>query len=323
MAKVLSITNANAASVKDPTLESIGDPSNLDNYLPDSGASDHMTPCRDDLYDVEEGQQLAIEVADGHVIRCTKTGKVDINLLDDNGNELNVVLQDCMYVPGLSRRLFSITKFASFGHSAIIKKNEIILYFGDDESPISLPIAHGDNLASNIEAVLATDDNENSTTSISAPVQAPARQTEVTHAKKRISLELLHNHLAHRKCRALLAASQNNVWFNAVIRMVPEKECESCKISTTRATARNKEPHAACASPGQIVYMDILCSQSPVGLTPATTHANYLLLVEAYSRFTYIYNAKYKLPRGNRHFLKLCCRSSLCQGSGISLHWHR
>ena len=116
----MSIAHANAASIKDPTLESIEDPSNLINYLPDSGASAHMTPRLEDLYDVEEDQRLAVEVADGHVIRCTKTGKVAISMLDDNGNEFNAVLLDCMYVPGLSRRLFSITKFASYGHSAVI-----------------------------------------------------------------------------------------------------------------------------------------------------------------------------------------------------------
>jgi hypothetical protein len=55
--------------VKDPSLDEIGDPANLNNYLPDSGATQHMTPRREDLYDAVEGQNLGVEVADGYIIR--------------------------------------------------------------------------------------------------------------------------------------------------------------------------------------------------------------------------------------------------------------
>jgi hypothetical protein len=61
--------------------------------------------------------------------------------------------------------------------------------------------------------------------------------------KKRTGLELLHQPLGHRKCRALLAASKHGVWADTVIRMGPEEECVSCEISTARASKRNKEPH--------------------------------------------------------------------------------
>jgi len=30
---------------KDPSIEEIGDPCDLGNFLPDSGATQHMTPC--------------------------------------------------------------------------------------------------------------------------------------------------------------------------------------------------------------------------------------------------------------------------------------
>jgi hypothetical protein len=96
---------------KDPRIEEIGDPCDLGNFLPDSGATQHMTPCRADLFDVVEGQNLGVEVADGHIINCSITGKIRLTMTDDNGNALNAVLHDVMYVPGLSRRLFSITRF--------------------------------------------------------------------------------------------------------------------------------------------------------------------------------------------------------------------
>jgi hypothetical protein len=46
---------ANAVRKKDPTIVEIGVPSNLNNYLPDSGATQQMTPHLADLVDAVEG----------------------------------------------------------------------------------------------------------------------------------------------------------------------------------------------------------------------------------------------------------------------------
>jgi hypothetical protein len=127
-----------AVGKKDPTIEDIGDPCDLGNFLPDSGATQHMTPCRADLFDVVEGQNLSVEVADGHVIQCSVTGNIRLSMTDDNGDPLNAVLHDVMYVPGLSRRLFSITRFARHGHYATIRSGSTTLYFGEWQSHVTL-----------------------------------------------------------------------------------------------------------------------------------------------------------------------------------------
>ena len=95
---------------QDPTITKIGDPADLNNYLPDSGATQHMTPHLADLIDTAEGQDLGVKVADGHVIKCTTTGKIQVRMLNDRGERLDVTLTDVMYIPGLSRRLFLVSK---------------------------------------------------------------------------------------------------------------------------------------------------------------------------------------------------------------------
>jgi len=59
MAKSKNKENGNIKilKIKDPSIETIGDPSNLNNYLPDSGATQHMTPHLADLIDMVEGQR--------------------------------------------------------------------------------------------------------------------------------------------------------------------------------------------------------------------------------------------------------------------------
>jgi hypothetical protein len=264
-----ALTNASAFAIKrkDPSIKELGHPGNLLNYLPDSGATQHMTPRRDDLFDEVEGQNLGVEVADGHIIKCSITGKIQLNMLDDNGNQLDAVLYDVMYVPGLSRRLFSITRFAKHGHFATIKKNCTTLYFGATHIPVTLPAHDGKMLAADISITNHTNAETNRRL-----VPWSRNHDHSSSSKKRTSLELLHKRLGHRKCRAsLLAASEHDVWADTLVRMGPEQECVSCNISTIRAAARNKEPHTKGMYPGEYVFLDILHPVTKVGLTPDTT----------------------------------------------------
>lgn len=124
----------------DPSIESIGDPPNLNNFLPDSGATQHMTPCLANLQDVVGGQILGVEVVDGHVIKCSSMSNIIIAMQDDNRVPFEATLQDVMYVPGLSPWLFSLTKFAKHGHHALIKNITTILYIGGGAGPSGHPV---------------------------------------------------------------------------------------------------------------------------------------------------------------------------------------
>ncbi len=62
--KPVPLDAASAIHRTDPSIQEIGDPCDLNNYLPNSGASQHMIPCLADLINVVEGQRLGVEVAD-------------------------------------------------------------------------------------------------------------------------------------------------------------------------------------------------------------------------------------------------------------------
>jgi transposase InsO family protein len=292
---ISQIAGAHVVRKRDPTIEEIGNPADLNNYLPDSGATQHMTPRLADLVDAVEGQNLGVEVADGHIIKCTMTGKIKIRMLDDNGEDLEVTLTDVMYVPGLSRRLFSVSKFARHGFHAMIKKNATTLFFTNNgiESPVTLqsigggkaPAAdlrvHGQSPASH------SDDRYHYVPSL-------RNRDHSEGARRLLSLEVLHNRLGHRKCRTLLAASEHHLWGDAGVLMTPEAGCLDCGIATIRANARNKQPHTAATRAGEHLFLDVLYVVSPFGLTHATTFPNYLLIVDAYSHHSKIYGLGHK-----------------------------
>lgn len=70
MSAINIAAGAKAGKKRDLTFNKIGDPSNLNNYLLDSGITQHMNP---QLGHLLEGQNWAMEVADGHM---ATTGKI-------------------------------------------------------------------------------------------------------------------------------------------------------------------------------------------------------------------------------------------------------
>ena len=107
--------------------------------------------------------------------------------------------------------------------------------------------------------------------------------------QKRLTLELLHARLGHRRCRTILAAHEHKLWADSRICMSPEPHCLSCGIATVRSAPLNKEHHTAAERPGEYVFLDILHPVLATGLTPASTYAFYLIIVDAYSRYVLVY----------------------------------
>ena len=66
--------------------------------------------------------------------------------------------------------------------------------------------------------------------------------------------------------------------------MSPETGFLSCGIATARSAIHNKEHHSPATRPGKYIFLDIQHPITANGLTPATTYAFYLIIVDAYSR---------------------------------------
>ena len=102
---------------------------------------------------------------------------------------LNAVLHDVMYVPGLSGRLFLITRFARHGHYATIRSGSTTLYFSSQQSPVTLTSDGSQPMAADVTVVQDTSSQGH---------RIPANRSHDHSAnKKRSGLELLHQRLGH------------------------------------------------------------------------------------------------------------------------------
>jgi hypothetical protein len=59
-------------------------------------------------------------------------------MLDDDGKPFEAKLHDVMYVPGLSRPLLSVTRFARHGHYAVFKNGTTSIHFSPSWVTITL-----------------------------------------------------------------------------------------------------------------------------------------------------------------------------------------
>ena len=61
-------------------------------------------------------------------------------------------------------------------------------------------------------------------------------------ARKKISLELLHQRLRHISTRSLLVGDIANIWEDVELRIDPDPLCTSCQIYSMNKKARSKNP---------------------------------------------------------------------------------
>lgn len=104
-------------------------------WLGDSGASCHMTCDEDGMYDCREIKS-PIKIGDGRTLYATKIGKKKLMVIQKDGTTLDVVLDECKFVPGLWINLFSITKalgnkwnISNKGQCLILSKNNVSIEF--------------------------------------------------------------------------------------------------------------------------------------------------------------------------------------------------
>jgi hypothetical protein len=89
-----------------------------DVYL-DSEASDHMTGDITLLTGVSEAKANII-LPDGSVQESAAQGTLRVSVYDyESSTRITIPLLNTLYVPGLTKTLWSVTKFASEGHSYI------------------------------------------------------------------------------------------------------------------------------------------------------------------------------------------------------------
>ena len=108
-------------------------------YYLDSGASNHYTPCQEDLQDYTPfSAPHMINMAKGHV-QAIGVGTVRYMIQLKDGTEGFSELQDVTWMPGISARLLSVCQLAGSGYTAAFKQSGCELR-GPGGNTINIPV---------------------------------------------------------------------------------------------------------------------------------------------------------------------------------------
>ena len=113
-------------------------------------------------------------------------------------------------------------------------------------------------------------------------------KTKKLLARKKITLELLHQRLGHISTISLLDGYTANFWGDIELRIYPDPFCTSCQKNSMNKKAKAKIP-LKLKAPFKWVFMDIFLSTAPKRLTSETKFSNCILIVDAYSKIPKLY----------------------------------
>ena len=169
-------------------------------------------------------------------------GTATLHFVSDQGEKCTLKLLRVLYVPGLSRRLFSVDSFTSTGnYSVLFQQHKAILRLSPkcsftiaaphvpdtsfiikeqiQSEEVNNTDANGNNNVSNEHNTELTVADVQSQGGVDTATWKPTSELErkQTRNKKRMSVELGHSIFGHRSVLSLMNASHANVWDDVLL----------------------------------------------------------------------------------------------------------
>ena len=252
-----------------------GDEENTDDktWWLDSGATSHMTGDDSDFSSFQEDHQPgAVSLADKSEITCLGRGDIRANIFSGDNGKVPILLKNVLYVPGLKRRLLSISSLTESGAIIIFQGSSCTIIINDKK--YELGHKHGklwklNNVATCCSAV--TTPAENGTNTLSLWHQrfghVNVKDVEKLHTEK----------LVEGMKMVKLKQLDNN--------------CEGCAVG--KAT---RQPFPKSSSKKSSAVLDLIHSDvcGPLNIPSVGGSIYFVTFIDDYSNFVYVYLLKRK-----------------------------
>jgi Integrase core domain len=275
-------------------------------YL-DSGASDHMTGNITMLTGIRQAASNVI-LPDGSIVNATAAGTLRVSVHNNrSGRRFVIPLLDTLYVPGLTKTLWSVTQFTTKGHLVIFGTDSVTIMLNYNrprevhiEIPhpfyhlSQMPLPFAMSARARVSYAYSTDaqDKEYIDPQEQPPIDAAQATTEITpvntqeRTKAKVGLELIHNQLGHLSTQTILSADEYNMWNYTIVRQETDNFYYGCKIGSIRKVPRTSNPvDTRATKPGQVLCMDIISNPFKQSVVTKVHSPYYLIIVCAFSRY--------------------------------------
>ena len=266
-------------------------PPDLDNWLPDSGATSHYTPVFSDLRDVESCH-VPVSLADGTTKISTFKGTTDCYFTTTEGQKSILGLVDVYYIEGLSHRLLSLTAISATQNFTIIIQNRATTIGFPNNATYTWPTILNELPSEQAFSMIAQpitnlDDDTSASPAITFEQHLDTSITpDSTQPMATLPLEITSRRLAHRNFRNLMTGSLHNVWNDHILSPATDTNTWPIRISISQKRARSKVPLRQGSEPFHQLHLDLLRNPFRFGLTTSTNFSAYLFIVTTPGKLT-------------------------------------
>jgi len=277
----------------------------LINWTPDSGATSHFTPVKSDLINPIPCNN-PVRVADGAICESKWVGSVEIHFLSNLGKPCALRLHRVYYVPGLNKRLLSLTTLSGSDNFEVTIRQRATTIAMPDRSTFTWPVRirqwhnNGHNHVEDNFALSCVDNstplhNQGDTVGSFAHPENQNHNITTDHAakqlsqsqkyKKSIPLELFSRRMAYKNMKTLLTGSLHEVWHNTTLTPTTTTDDWPVRVSISHKHARNKESQRGSTTPFHTIHMDLIHNPFRYSITETTNWEYYLFLVATPGRY--------------------------------------
>jgi hypothetical protein len=264
-------------------------PPNLNNWLPDRGATCHYTPVFSNLQDVETCH-IPVSLADGTTKISTFKGTTDCYFTTDRGQRSILGLTDVYFIEGLSHRLLSLTAISATQNFTVIIRNCATTICFPNNSKYTWPLLLHELPAQQAFSTMSHPENA----TLSETTFSPAfkqhvdttQQPDTSRTTTSLPLETMSHRLAHRNFQNLMNGSLHNAWNDHTLSPAIDKNTWPIRISISQKHARSKIPLRQGSEPFHQLHLDPMRNPFCFGITTTTNFSAYLFIVTTPGKLT-------------------------------------
>lgn len=237
-------------------------------WYSDSGASKHMTFCRDNFQNfIIEVSNEYVSLGDGAPCEIKSRGTINIKL-NVNGTWYDGKLEDVLYVPSLNKNLFSVGACLKNGYTVVFERD--IIKISLNSSLKAIGKRKDNNLFQMLIKVVSRNENCAAVTS---------------------DLQLWHERLGHVNCKTLHEMSKQGL---LQLDKIPENVdffCEACQYGKQHRLPFKKTILPRNMQPGELIHTDVGGPMSTQSIGGSRFYVNW---IDDVSGFRHVQFLKHK-----------------------------
>ena len=242
-----------------------------DDWWIDSGASQHMTPDKKSLDDYSLFKTpLKVKLADDSVLYSYGKGNVHLTVIN-NGDKVNLVLKDVLFVPKLQNKLFSLPSVTEKGVAVEFKGKSCGIII--DGKQYTIGQKHGKLYKLNTVSL-----NEDCCFG-----KAVDQSVNIWHQR--------YGHLGYDSLKTLEEKEMVNGLKMCCDAQVNHQQCESCAFGKQHRNKFPKKAESETKQPLELVHSDVC---GPMSVDSVGGSRYFVTFIDDFSRYTVVYTMKTK-----------------------------